>query len=159
MILKVEDKAFKTHKAILCASSSVFTAMFESGMEECATNTIHISDIESETLSKLLEYIYTNHLEQWDIDMTKKLYSAADKYALQNLKTECQCYLSNNLNANNLCDILCLADLHHDSKLKNSAVNFLHMLKHDIIQSKEWKELTKKNVLLANEILMALCLK
>jgi speckle-type POZ protein len=59
--------------------------------------------------------------------MADLLLSAADKYALDRLKVQCEEALCNNLDVDNVCDTLILADLHSAMQLKSQSIDFIIM--------------------------------
>ncbi|ODM88714.1 Speckle-type POZ protein B [Orchesella cincta] len=50
---------FKAHKLILSARSTVFAAMFNSGMLENRSNFVEIADFEDDVVKGMLEHLYT----------------------------------------------------------------------------------------------------
>ena len=60
--LKIVDKKFKVHKAVLGARSGVFRTMFLSGMKDAVEGEAVITDVDEETLQEVLHYIYTGKL-------------------------------------------------------------------------------------------------
>ena len=58
--------------------------MFLSPMEEARTGTVEITDMDSKTLRKLLEFIYTGEVDDME-DLAEELLYAADKYEIMGL--------------------------------------------------------------------------
>ena len=83
-ILKVGNKSFQVHKAVLGARSEVFRAMFLSGMKEGVEGEAIITDVNEETLQEVLHYIYTGNLSGKDYGIYSLCY-AAHKYHLDTL--------------------------------------------------------------------------
>jgi len=75
--LKVGHREFPCHRVILANKSPVFRRMLTSGMVEDRTGVVEIEDIEAETLEKLLEFIYSDQIEDMD-DHLYRLFYAAD---------------------------------------------------------------------------------
>ncbi|XP_076229362.1 BTB/POZ and MATH domain-containing protein rdx isoform X5 [Nomia melanderi] len=84
--LTVCGREFQAHKAILAARSPVFSAMFEHEMEERKQNRVDITDVDHEVLREMLRFIYTGKAANLE-KMADDLLAAADKYALERLKT------------------------------------------------------------------------
>ena len=84
-------KKFNCHKAILCARSDVFNAMIShKNMIEAMTNTVTITDMEPDTVELLLRFLYTDKVGgSGNVDDIFKLFIAADKYNVRDLKTGC----------------------------------------------------------------------
>jgi hypothetical protein len=57
--LVAEGREIRAHKAILCARSSHFRAMFTLGMREATTNVIEVGDISYQVLDTILNYLYS----------------------------------------------------------------------------------------------------
>ena len=53
-------------------------------MEEARTGTVEITDMDSKTLRKLLEFIYTGEVDGME-DVAEELLYAADKYEIMGL--------------------------------------------------------------------------
>ncbi|GBL92712.1 Speckle-type POZ protein-like B [Araneus ventricosus] len=116
--IKVGDKNFKVHKAVLCARSPVFKGMLTSNMKENVKNMVDISDLEEDTVHRMLTFMYTDMAGNLDWDTAKKLYFAADKYGLITLKRLCSEVLYQNLSVTNVGEVLALANIHADEYLK-----------------------------------------
>ncbi|GFU43969.1 speckle-type POZ protein B, partial [Nephila pilipes] len=87
LTLKVADVSFTVHKAILSARSPVFSAMLNV-RDGIPSSEIVIPDINSDTMSKLLVFMYSDTLEDLDWEKALNLYSAADKYQIFALKKQ-----------------------------------------------------------------------
>lgn len=53
------DSRFKAHKGILCTRSPVFKKMFTIKMREESSNTVSISEMDSDALQEMLTFLYT----------------------------------------------------------------------------------------------------
>ncbi|GBN97939.1 Speckle-type POZ protein B [Araneus ventricosus] len=157
--LRVRNETFNLHKAILSARSSVFKTMLDTDMAEKLTNTIEIDDFEPDIIRRLLLYVYSDTLDS-NIDWKNafNLYLAAEKYAVLGLKEKCSCFLKMNLNTENVCEIIVLADMLKDEGLKNYAQSFIQDRASAVIISDEWKLFTQEHAQLAIEILTHLCM-
>lgn len=122
-------QTFPAHRFILSARSPVFRRMFSCDMKENQSGHIDIVDLEDYTLHRMLLYIYTDTLEDLQLDDVCKLYTAADKYEIESLSLRCSSFLKDNLSPTKACDILVLSDLHHDNNLKCAVQDYI--LKHD----------------------------
>jgi len=87
VILQCNDKKFECHKAILGAASSVLSGMFETNMKESNTGLVEIKDFEPEIVHAMIEYIYTNEVNNHH-DLAQLLY-IADKYDIKGLVRSC----------------------------------------------------------------------
>ena len=68
---------FKAHKAILASRSPVFAAMFTSQFKEKDSDRVEIADVTADVLKQMLQFIYSNHVDNLEKD-TLKLFHAAD---------------------------------------------------------------------------------
>ena len=64
--------------------SAVLRQMFLSPMEEARTGTVEITDMDSKTLKKMLEFVYTGEVDDIE-DVAEELLYAADKYEIKGL--------------------------------------------------------------------------
>ncbi|CAL1292333.1 unnamed protein product [Larinioides sclopetarius] len=151
--LRAGKESFQVHKNILSARSPMFKAMFSSDMMEKDRNTIDLPDLDGVTLRRLLFYIYTNTLKDLPLEKAFDLFRAADEYGLVDLKKRCSDLLKANLNKANVCDILYVADMHHDEALILSAKDFIFEERELLFDSKEWISFKNNKELLASEAL------
>ncbi|KAG8183886.1 hypothetical protein JTE90_009942 [Oedothorax gibbosus] len=139
-----EDTSLSAHKNILAARSRVFEAMFERDQTvEGRSGAVAIDDVDSETMDRLLVYLYSDSLEKelrWE--QASALYYAADKYAVLPLKQECAQVLMVAMTAANVCDVLVLADRHSDEQLMSCAVDFMRYHQ-EVFSSSAWENLEK----------------
>lgn len=84
LIVNVEDKEFHVHKAILCARSPVFAAMFEHETKEQDENRINIHGIEEDVFEVLLYHIYTGKVQSLEL-YAAELFTAADMVSRERL--------------------------------------------------------------------------
>ncbi|KAG8183735.1 hypothetical protein JTE90_029317 [Oedothorax gibbosus] len=158
--LNTDGKSFPAHRSILGARSHVFRAMFERDhMAEGLSGVVDIDDIDSETVDRMLVFLYSDSLEealQWE--EASALYYAADKYAVQPLKLKCGDILKASLSVSNACEALVLADKHSDDQLLRCAMDFV--CDHDeVVSSAEWESLEESHPRLTTKIVREMYLK
>ncbi|GBN57041.1 TD and POZ domain-containing protein 4 [Araneus ventricosus] len=151
MKLQTKTNIFPVHTVILGARSPVFRAMFSSEMKEKISGCVDVSDLDDETVRRLLLYFYTDKLEDLKWNVTIQLYKAADKYSVISLKERCSLFLNRNLHVENACEALILSDLHEDKDLKITAQNCILSNATEILKSEEWKLLVNTYSKLAIE--------
>ncbi|KAF8792311.1 Speckle-type POZ protein like [Argiope bruennichi] len=135
--LRTSTESFLAHKIILSSRSPVFTKMFAN---DASGKEVHITDVDSKTLSRLLLYIYTDTLEDLDVKAASLLYEAAAKYCILSLKEKCSTFLKNNLDPSNASDVLIIADMDDDKDFKLDVQDYI--LEHDcVFRSEKWKDL------------------
>ncbi|GBM31319.1 Speckle-type POZ protein B [Araneus ventricosus] len=152
--LCTESETFPAHWFILSARSPVFRAMFKIDMKKKAKDRIDIVDLKSDTVRRMLLYMYTDSLGEIKWKTAFDLYIAAKKFEIMTLKDKCSSFLKTNLSLTNACKILLLADLHQDEELKSAAQDFILKSDNSIINSSEWKLLMKRNLQLAAETML-----
>ncbi|GIY15189.1 speckle-type POZ protein-like B [Caerostris darwini] len=157
--LRVGSAEFPAHKTILGARSPVFKAMFTCDMQETARNAGDISDLDADTVKRMLLYLYTDTLDHPKGDSVEKLYFAADKYEILCLKNKCARLLESDLRESNACHILLLADRHQDEYLKEAVCSFISKFRSCILLSEEWKSFNEGHSQLAMQVLQYICLQ
>ncbi|CAL1262234.1 unnamed protein product [Larinioides sclopetarius] len=158
IILQTETEAFKAHKIILSARSSVFKTMFTTDMREKTTDCVIIEDLDADTVRRMVLYLYSDTLEDLDWKKAQSLYFAADKYNIENLKRLCSSFLKSSLQSFNCCDFLILADRHNDEDLKKSVQEYIANSREEIFHSDQWTNLEKSNPELSVETFRAVYL-
>ncbi|GBN77987.1 TD and POZ domain-containing protein 5 [Araneus ventricosus] len=151
--LRTSTNTFPAHKTILSARSPVFRRMFTNDMREKNSGHVDITDVEDETVRRMLLYIYADVLEDMQFESASKLYSAADKYAVFSLKERCSCFLKDNVNPTKACDLLILADRHQDGDLKCAVQDYILSHDKEVFGSLEWKDFMATNLQLAADIM------
>ncbi|GIY85405.1 TD and POZ domain-containing protein 4 [Caerostris extrusa] len=147
--LQTGAESFPAHKVVLSARSPVFKAMFVNDMKETVAKRVDLPDLDGGTVRRLLLYMYSDAVECMEWDSVRNLYAAADKYAIESLKTKCSTILKGILTPSQACDLLVLADMHRDYDLKNFAQDFISENDECILGSNSWMELEQKNPQLA----------
>ncbi|GBO07173.1 hypothetical protein AVEN_131384-1, partial [Araneus ventricosus] len=156
IIVKTKDATFHAHKSVLCASSSALKEAFTKDLRDKPSDTLKMEDLEDDTVSRLLLFLYTDSLEDIEWDTAIKLYHAANVYKIHRLKIKCSCLLLENLGTSKASDLLLLAHQRSDVKLKSVVEDFIFLHDEEIFGSDEWIAFSKANLLLANE---TMCLK
>lgn len=154
--LIVEGTEFKVHRAMLAARSPVFARMFESDMEEKRSGCVRIEDASSTVMKQALYYIYTGQIDDLTLMHAPELYSVADKYEIMDLKSRCSEFMVQNLDAESACEILIIADLYEDEKLKVAAKNMICRNAAQALLSPHGLELMSSHSPLAHDILETL---
>ncbi|XP_057319185.1 speckle-type POZ protein B-like [Microplitis mediator] len=148
----VGNEKFKAHKIILSARSPVFSAMFTHKMKENRDNKVAIPDIEPKIFNKLLEFIYTDEINDLDMDAVSLL-EAADKYQLLTLKSLCEKSLSKSVSIDNAIALMILADLHNANQLFERVLELIIKNNEDVIDTPEYKILEESKPLLLTKLI------
>ena len=113
VILKIDNEAFDAHKLVLSSVSPFFDAMFTTqGMVEKDANIVELHNVDRESFSSLLDFIYTSKLVIND-ENVQQLLPASDILRLTNVRDACCQYLQNQLDPSNALGILLFGDTHN----------------------------------------------
>ena len=142
LVFIVDGKELPAHKAILSSRSSVFEAMFDHpDLKENQLNRVDIEDVKPEVFQALLRFIYTDRVDLKDVETSKDLLIAANRYLLQLLKFRCEKVLIQRLTTANCSEMLLLADTHNAPHLKTTTTDFIRRNMAAVMKSNGWKDL------------------
>ncbi|XP_043479839.1 speckle-type POZ protein-like [Leptopilina heterotoma] len=142
VVFKIEDEEFTAHKIILASRSPVFAAMFKNKMNEELTSIVEIDDIRSSIFQQMLNFIYTDQVEDLE-ESAFELIDVAEKYQLENLKSMCINSLNDNLSVDSVIKTLEIAELYSVELLRNECLKFMYERKFDICETNDFQELIK----------------
>ncbi|PUZ50635.1 hypothetical protein GQ55_6G073700 [Panicum hallii var. hallii] len=126
----VGGETIGAHKILLAVRSPVFRAELFGPMKE---SKVTIEDMQPAVFRALLHFIYTDSLPDVDqndaresnSDLIWHLLVAADRYAVDRLKSLCESILCKNLDVETLPTTLALAYQHNCDKLKDICLEFI----------------------------------
>ena len=127
VVINIDDRSFKAHKAILAAMSHYFDAMFSSGMRETVTGVVHMEGIEHDVFQSVLSYMYRGYDEIVEGNAERML-NAAAILQMESLQRRCEEFLCKSINMDNCLTRWRLATQHQCSLLTEHAWSFI--LKH-----------------------------
>lgn len=136
-----EGKTLEANKYILSKNSSVFAAMFGTEMKEKQENTFVINDIKYDVLVEMIRFVYTRKVKNIEI-LVGELATAADKYALEELKDMCEKTMRKNLSLHNVFVFLEIADKLRLDELKELSIEFIVENASDVAQKPEFQFLS-----------------
>eukprot|EP01125_Pyxidicula_operculata_P015985 TRINITY_DN5460_c0_g1_i2.p1 TRINITY_DN5460_c0_g1~~TRINITY_DN5460_c0_g1_i2.p1 ORF type:complete len:565 (-),score=49.18 TRINITY_DN5460_c0_g1_i2:150-1844(-) len=137
----VQDKPILCHKIILCGGSEYFRAMFKLKMAESSKSVIQIEDQQYEVFLSMLTVIYSNGKQIQSIinaENALDLFLVSNRYIVSSLQNECERYIKENLDVDNVCQILELASPLSDS-LKFYCLKFIYAYYDDIKNTDTFK--------------------
>jgi len=143
----VGGETIMAHKLILTTRCSYFKSMFDSGMTECASREIEVTDMKPAVLRELLKYVYTDDLPEYQSITFPDLYCAADKFGLEVLKKAVEFAIYENLNPENVVEALLLAESYDREELMNRATSEFKSCS-DSLSNEKWDKLEKNPKLL-----------
>lgn len=131
---EVGGDVFPAHSVVLAARSPVFMAELYGPMRAKRGERIAIQDMQPVVFKALLHFMYTDSFSPAINDdlsrderqeLAKHLLVAADRYAVEGLKTICEKALCMSLSVDNVATIVALADQHNCGRLKEACVKFI----------------------------------
>ena len=129
VMFTVEGKPIYAYKALLSVRSQYFNRMFSSGMKESVHATssakvteIPVEDVDYESFKALVVYLTTDQLtvDFNDYKRMCQLLVACDQFMVDRLKVHCERVLGNQIQAENVFELVQLADLHGAEHLKDA---------------------------------------
>lgn len=133
ILVTSNGEELRAHKALLAAQSPVFMEMFKNESKKKRTTRIEEPEFDLDIVSDMLQYIYTGKFKTHGENLFK-LSSIADKYAIEELKNNCELLLGNNLSLNNVIKTLILAFRLNMEFLKERAATFFVTHIKDIVK-------------------------
>ncbi|GIY27525.1 kelch repeat and BTB domain-containing protein 4 [Caerostris darwini] len=155
--LLVDGQSIRVHKFILQCRSPVFRTMFEHNLSEKTDGTVEIQDVDFIVMQALVWYLYTGVVHKLPYEDLCDLYEAADKYEVSSLFRQCSEILKSFIGKDTVCRILVLADLHHDSKLREEAIQFVNCNFAKVKVTEEWQMTMKAHQNIASDVLERVC--
>ncbi|KAH7445863.1 hypothetical protein KP509_01G026900 [Ceratopteris richardii] len=162
VVFDVKGQMFKAHKLVLAARSPVLSSELVS--LEGSDNVVIIKDMEPHVFQALLHFIYSDSLveststELAESPMTtivQYLLAAADRYALDRLKTLCESRICEDVGVQTVAATLALAEQHHCSQLKAVCLKFAAANLAAVMMSEGYEQLQKNCPSLQSELLEA----
>ena len=117
------------HKLLLSLKSDYFKRVFSSDSSE-SEDKIHVPDMSSDTMAKLIQFLYTGELDDTKIDID--LLSAANKFQSKDLQSVCELELSKTITMDNASKIAVAADIYGTIDFRKCVFRFV---------AKHWKEM------------------
>jgi len=125
VVFSVEGEKFYAHKAILCTRCEKFSSMFQSRMREFFQQEIVLQIERPEILGALLEYIYTDNVENLSSELAVDLMACADEYLLPRLRKLCEIQVECDVNIDNACTMICFARDNNAPHLERFCLDFI----------------------------------
>jgi len=120
VVLCVQDTEYPCHRNILATSSPYFRAMFCSDLRESHDFRVTFNDITSETMGRILNYIYLGTITITR-DNVEDVLAAASLFQFAEIETASCEFLKDQLDVTNCLGIEAFAALHGCVTLKNIA--------------------------------------
>lgn len=122
----VEGKKVYGSRIHLAARSEHFKAMLYGGMKESFANDgVEIEDISYEVFLKVLEFLYTDEVEEIPSEMAVHLLMASERFLLVRLKSLCEGAIRKSVTPENVVSTLLAAHIHHAESLRTMTLDFV----------------------------------
>lgn len=149
---KVKTQKIKAHKMMLTLRSPVFAARFKNKVYEEQTSNDEIKDIKPAIFQKMLQFIYTDKVENLK-EFSIELYYAAEKFQLEKLKRLCINSLRENLSIETIIKTFEFTEIFRIADLKQQCLKYLATNLEVLKETSEYKKLLKSYPNLSTEIL------
>ena len=116
------EKTFRCHKLVLSLGSKYYRRMFSGNYREIE-GSAKVTDISCDTMTNLLQYIYSGDVKKSNIDVDLLL--AADKYEIEHLKAVCELELGHNISIENASQLSVIANMCGSQVFKNHVYSFV----------------------------------
>lgn len=142
----VDGKVFPCHKVVLCAMSPYFDAMFSHDMVETRGGIVTLHDIEPNTFSTILKFMYTGE-EVVEHSNAESIFRASSMLQIPCLQERCEEFLIHQVSKDNCIGIWKIAKAQNCTMLTDVA--FLTFLEQfvDVCNSEEFQTLDADELL------------
>ncbi|CAH1272094.1 KBTBD8 [Branchiostoma lanceolatum] len=130
VVVQVEGREFPCHRAVL-ATTPYFKTMLSSDLAESSSKVVQLRGIDSNSFSKILDFLYTGEIRIGEDDV-QDILQAVHMLQFDDIQQCCSKFIQNNLCLSNSLDAMRLADMYGLSDLKGRAIyiagsNFLFL--------------------------------
>ena len=119
------------HKVVLALQSSVFSAMFESDLEEMRTGVMTINDFSAESVEEFFRHFYTGNLPR--ITNAMEMFALSSKYNMNELRAVSEELILDNIDESNAIEVFCLGYLFESDDMKFLALLELKKIHPELI--------------------------
>lgn len=137
----VGAKEYRVHKLILIARSSVFATLLTTHLLKKEKNRLTVTDIEEEVFEELLTFLYTGKFSITNIEKLSSLFEAAIKYGMKDLRIHCQEGIMEQVNVNNACHMLIVAERIKAEILKIRIMRFIIDKKNEVMDTEGFRKM------------------
>lgn len=123
----VDGEPVHAHRAILCARSEHFRAMFKSGMRESREAVVpyDAGGWSRVAFVAMLHFLYTGSVQSLPPALATDLMGLADHVGLEGLKALCETALIDSVETANVCTLLLTAHRYGSAELKRFCLDFI----------------------------------
>ena len=157
--VSVEGCEFRCHRAVLCAGSGLFRAMFTGGLRETTEQTAEIHNVSAKSFAVVLRFLYTGEAPLGDVHAAEAVLLAADLLDVAPLRARSAAWIHDNLAPRDCARVwgtaeqLCVASL--AKRAREVACDHAQTLRHEqefllALQTQHMMELLQSDTLCLN---------
>ena len=139
--LIVNNKEFYCHRALLCANSQYFRAMFSGTMSERHQNKVALYDVSEAAMEHIINFFYTSSISI-TMENVVHILPAARMFQVDRIVDACCEFMRRNISIVNCLGIASFADLHSCNELKAVADDYAIQHFSEVIQVDEFLQLS-----------------
>ncbi|XP_053325557.1 kelch repeat and BTB domain-containing protein 12 [Spea bombifrons] len=125
IVLVVEGKKFPCHRLVLASFSPYFKAMFTCGLVECDQTEVALYDVTAESVSIILEYMYSAELSICNLTV-QGVATAAFFMQMDDIFSMCQRYMTEHMDVSNCIGIYYFAKQINAEDLEEKSKKYLY---------------------------------
>jgi len=143
--LEVEEQQVFCHKILLSARCPYFKTMFASGLKEAQQSLIQLQNCaQFNLLTAILEFIYTDDVENITEDIVIDLLSTSHSFELRRLKSIVENVCGYSLDVDNVGCLLDIAVMYSCDTLNRACMFFILRDYNKVIGTEAWKNMSEQ---------------
>ncbi|XP_019640554.1 PREDICTED: LOW QUALITY PROTEIN: uncharacterized protein LOC109482311 [Branchiostoma belcheri] len=144
VVVQVDGREFPCHRAVL-ASTPYFKAMLLSNLTESSSRVIQLREIDSNSFSKILDFLYTGKIRIGKDDV-QDILQTAHMLQFDKILQYCREFINDNLDLSNCLGVMRLADMYDFPAIKRKARNMAVLNFSNVTQDEEFLSLSVKDL-------------
>lgn len=116
--IRIKNRIFRCHKAVLIAMSPYFKTMFTIGMAESKAKRIDLQDIDEIPFEKFLEFIYKGNMTLENLEDCVEMLRIGALFQVESIQETCEESLIEQVKIDNCVEMFRLSYLYNCQKLK-----------------------------------------
>ncbi|KAI8518075.1 hypothetical protein Bbelb_040920 [Branchiostoma belcheri] len=144
VVIQVDGREFPCHRAVL-ASTPYFKTMLLSNLTESSSRVIQLREIDSNSFSKILDFLYTGKIRIGKDDV-QDILQTAHMLQFDKILQYCREFINDNLDLSNCLGVMRLADMYDFPAIKRKARNMAVLNFSNVTQDEEFLSLSVKDL-------------
>uniref|UniRef100_A0A914YEX6 BTB domain-containing protein n=1 Tax=Panagrolaimus superbus TaxID=310955 RepID=A0A914YEX6_9BILA len=139
-----QEKEIKCHRFMLYSRSPYFRAMLQDHTLEFKKSEVNFEDIDFDIMQLFIEFLYSGNFNKVSKDHTvvQELLKLGDRFEVMELREAAEIALRQNLNVENVCEVLQIADLHNTKALKRECLRYICNNAVEVLRTDSWAQLS-----------------